>query len=117
MKIELIRGDSLKLKFTRKDDEGKAILTTPSALYFSVKNNTYQNDVILQKVLDDMEFDSVSGQYSFFINPEDTDKLDYGSYKFDLEVKDEIGGLEYTKTIAIGDFIIKEEVTFVSNEV
>lgn len=117
MKIELIRGDSLKLKFTRKDDEGNVILRTPNALYFSVKESTYQSKTIFQKTLDEMEFDSVSGQYSFFINPEDTDKLNYGNYKFDLEVKDEMGGLEYTKTIAIGDFIIKEEVTFVSNEV
>lgn len=117
MNIELTRGDTLKLKFIRKDSNGEAIKTQPNAIYFSVKYSAYNNETLFQKTLEDMDLNTTTGEIVFYINPTDTNKLNYGTYKYDLEVKDTIVGVDYVKTIAKGDFIIKEEITFTSNEV
>ena len=117
MNIEIIRGDTEKFKFTRKDSDGKAIKREPDAIYFTVKNNAYENKTIFQKTLEDMDFDSETGEFTFYVMPEDTDKLNYGNYEYDLEVKETIGGIEYVKTISKGLFAIKEEITFATNEV
>ena len=110
--IELIRGDSLSLKFKRLDAQGQAITTEADEVYFTVKKSYNDTDFILQKTLSDMTFDN-DGTYHISILPEDTEDLMYGKYVYDLEV---LVGTDYKKTIAIGDFIIKEEVTFSSNE-
>lgn len=117
MDINIIRGDTLKLTFYRKNNNGEVIKTTPTALYFTIKYDGYDKTVIIQKKLSDMELDTNTGKYTFYILPEDTNNLNYGKYKYDLEVKDTIVGVDYVKTIAKGDFIIKEEITFTSNEV
>jgi hypothetical protein len=109
--IELIRGDSLSLKFQRKDPEGQPITTEADEVFFTVKKNTTTEEYILQKTIEDMTFED--GTYHITILPEDTEELDYGSYVYDLEV---CVGTDYKKTIAIGEFKIKEEVTFASNE-
>jgi hypothetical protein len=51
------------------------------------------------------------GYFHFQISPEDTDNLDYGNYKFDIEVVGE--GIKQT---FLGELILKDEVTFASNE-
>ena len=111
--IDIVRGDTKILKFQRKNDEG-VITDKAKELYFTVKETTNKSDYILQKKLDDgIEFDTSDHYYRITISPEDTNNLYYGTYKYDIEVKED----EYTKTIELGDFIIKEEVTFVGNEV
>lgn len=117
MKIEIIRGDTLKLKFIRKDSNGESITRQPEALYFSVKYNSNDEEIIIQKTLEDMEFNSETGEYIFYIEPTDTNELNYGDYEYDLEVKDTINEINYVKTIAKGILKIKEEITFASNEV
>ena len=37
--MELIRGDTLKLKFQRKNKNGEVIKTKPDKLYFTVKSS------------------------------------------------------------------------------
>lgn len=111
--IEIIRGDSLSLKFQRLDAEGSVITTEADEVFFTVKKNTATKDVLFQKKLEDMTFDN-DGTYHITILPGDTEELPYGSYAYDLEV---LVGDDYKKTISIGDFVIKEEVTFASNEV
>ena len=115
--ISITRGDTQKLSFYRKDKEGNVIKTTPEAAYFTVKNNTATKDVILQKKLSDMTLDTETGKYSFYILPEDTNNLNYGSYNYDIEIKDTIDSIPYVKTISIGTLKITKEVTFAINEV
>lgn len=117
MDLSIVRGDTGKFIFYRKNNNGEIIKTTPQALYFSVKNNAYEKEPIIQKKLSDIELDTDTGKYTFYIMPEETNKLLYGTYEYDLEVKDIIDSVEYTKTIAKGSFEIKEEITFASNEV
>lgn len=117
MNIKITRGDTGKFSFIRKDKNGNVILSQPQAIYFSVKNNAFEKNTIIQKKIDDMEFDSETGKYIFYIDPTDTNNLQYGVYEYDLEVKDIVDEVEYIKTIAMGTFEIQKEITFASNEV
>ena len=108
--LKVIRGDTNIFKFTRKDSEGNTITQKANALYFTIKSDCFTNKVLIQKTIDDMTFEN--GVYTFTIDGNDTDNLNYGFYKYDLEVVEE----EYKQTISIGDFVIEEEVTFTSNE-
>lgn len=112
--IELIRNDSLTLKFQRIAADGNVITEEADKIFFTVKQNNTTPTVVFQKTKQDMEFDTETGTYRFTILPEDTVNLPYGTYKYDLEV---VNGTDYKKTISIGDFIIEDEVTFASNEV
>lgn len=112
--MELIRGDTLKLKFQRKNKSGEVITTKPDFLFFTVKSSYYSKDYLFQKRLDrDISFSEEDNCYRFTINPEDTGYLSYGSYVYDIEV---ITG-DTVKTIAKGNLKITEEVTFAENEV
>lgn len=112
--MELIRGDTLKLKFQRKNKSGEVITTKPDFLFFTVKSSYYSKDYLFQKRLDrDISFSEEDYYYRFTIDPKDTDNLSYGSYVYDIEV---ITG-DVVKTIAKGNLKITEEVTFAENEV
>lgn len=110
MKIK--RGDTKKYKFQRKDANGQPILTIANKIYFSVKKSDQDNDVIIQKTIEDMTFDE-QGYYHFTIEPTDTNNLKYGTYCYDIERIVEGDVL----TIAMGKFQITSEITFARNEV
>lgn len=110
--MEITRGDTSKWKFRRLDMDGEPILERADKCWFSVKTGDMQENTVIQKTIDDMEFNE-DGFYSFTIEPEDTNNLQYGNYVYDIEV---IQG-NYKQTISKGEFIINYEVTFVNNEV
>lgn len=110
--MKIIRGDTKKCKFQRKDAEGHAILTIADKIYFTVKKNNTTLEPIFQKTIDDMTFDE-SGYYHFTIEPEDTNNLDYGNYYYDIERIYEGD----KKTISRGQFKVDYEITFAGNEV
>ena len=109
--MEMVRGDTAKYKFRRYDANGEVIGTKADAIYFTVKKNGYSNEVLLQKTINDMEFDD-NAYYHFTIEPEDTDNLEYGTYQYDVEVIQ-----EGNKTTTRGELVINEEITFASDEV
>ena len=109
--IEIIRGDSNKFSFTRKDNEGKTITQPANSAYFTVKESWTTQEYLIQKTIEDMTFSE--GKYEFTIEPEETDNLEYGTYVYDLEVIQE----DYKQTISRGTFKITEEATFATNEV
>lgn len=109
--LSIIRGDTISLKFQRKDNEGNVIMIEADKAYFTVKKNVSQTNVLIQKTLEDMTLDE-EGVYHFTILPEDTDGLDYGTYVYDLEIIQN----EVVTTISRGEFIIESEVTFAENE-
>lgn len=108
--MEFIRGDTAKYKFRRYDANGNVIETKADEIYFTVKTNGYSDEVLLQKTLENMDFDE-NYYYHFTIMPEDTDNFQYGTYQYDVEV---IQG--DNKTTTRGEFIIDEEITFASDE-
>ena len=115
-RLELIRGDTLNLKFQRKDEFDEIIKEKPDKMYFTVKSSYYSKEVVFQKSLNDgsIIYNEEDSCYYTTINPEDTKDLKYGDdYVFDIEI---ITG-DTVKTIAKGILEIQEEVTFAENEV
>ncbi len=114
MNLELIRGDTLDLKFQRKLINNEVITEVPDKMYFTIKSSYYDEDYLIQKRLEDnsITFNSQDKYYYFTLEPSDTDNLNYGTYVYDIEIiKDGV-----VKTILKGKIKIKEEVTFASNE-
>lgn len=109
--MEFIRGDTAKFKFQRHDANGDVITTKADDIYFTVKENGYSDDVLLQKTIEDMEFDD-NYYYHFTIEPSDTDDFEYGTYRYDIEVIH-----EGVKTTTVGELVIEEEITFAKDEV
>ena len=100
--MSIIRGDSGEFLVNVTDDEGQDYtFEEGDILTFTVKKNTNTSDYLIQKT-------STSGLFE--IEPSDTNRLRYGSYKYDVQFSKENG---YVDTI-IGpaDFIVLEEVTF-----
>lgn len=119
--MRIIRGDTKRIKFQRKDADGNLVTETPAELYFTVKNAWTDEDFIFQKTLADMEYDDdeESGTYGFWgftIRPEDTNSMNYGRYVCDLEVIRDAEKLEKT-TIYKDQFNVMGEATWAINEV
>lgn len=114
MNIEMIRGDTKKIKFQRKRIDNTIIKEKADKMYFTVKRSYYSKSFLFQKRLNEnILYNEQDNYYYMTIEPSDTDVLDYNAYVFDIEV---IKNGE-VKTIARGNFIIDKEVTFAENEV
>ena len=113
--ISMRRGDYRKLSFMRHSYLGVVIQVIPHDIFFTVKNTNLDEDYIFQKKLSDdtITYDSRTCLYTFEINPEDTNDLDYGCYKFDVEVMLDEGK---PRTICYGTLKIRPEITWEENE-
>ncbi len=108
--IELVRGDSmivdLGLNRILDDDtkepyvpnEGDCILFTLRKNYKSLDND----EIVLQKMVD------IFTKPTLEIEPSDTNSLDYGTYKYDIEF-DSFDGI--VDTVLQGTFKLAKEVT------
>ena len=112
--MRLTRGDTKYFKFARKDAEGNIITERAEKLYFTVKPDFDEDEVVIQKTIDDMTFDE-DGWYHFVLEPDDTNYLEFSAYVYDIEVY--IPSRDYVQTIAKGYFILDKEVTHKRNEV
>ena len=83
--ISKTRGDSILLKFQRKDADGQVILTPPTTMYFTLKESFETEGFILQKSLSDMTMEE-DGTWHIELLPEETEEMPYGTYVFDIEV-------------------------------
>lgn len=105
------RGDTRGYYFTRVDGAGQVISATPDSLYFTVKTSFNTPQFVLQKSLADMTIDE-EYVYHFTILPEDTERLPYGTYVFDIQVTQD----GVVTTIAKGKFVLTQEATWAINE-
>lgn len=110
--MEFYRGDNFKFKFQRKNRNNEVITTLPRKLYFTVKENHYKTEFLIQKTLENGIIKDEDNYYHVEILPEDTNNLKYKEYVYDIEVITDT----YKKTIASGTLLLKEETTFVENE-
>lgn len=110
---KIIRGDSKKFKFQRKNSDG-VITEKAEKVYFTVKENDKNgnNNVLIQKTIDDMEYDE-NYFYHFTLDPADTDDLEFKRYYFDIEI---ITG-NYKKTPYKGILEVCSEITTKNDEV
>lgn len=116
MTITMNRGDSENISFTVKDAQGEPIEFTLDEIYFSVKKTANDRNVLFQKRKSDGEIvDDGEGGYTFTILPEDTDKLGFGKYVFDIEVISTAVTPAIKKSF-VGELILNPEVTHIYNE-
>ena len=79
----------------------------------TVKKTTKDRLYQFQKRLDDGGIIQLGlGDYQVKIEPEDTAKMFYGNYKFDIQLQYE----DQLKETFVGDFVLTDEVTFNENE-
>ena len=107
--LTLTRGDTGYFKFPRKDKQGNKILTPPSQMYFTIKDNWSATTAIVQKTLEDMTFSE--DYWHIVLEPDDTEALAVKDYVYDIEVTD-----GYVKTIAKGAFHLTKEATWYTNK-
>ena len=101
--IEMIRGDTAEFDITvTVEEEGQIvpyILQEGDILTFTVKKSTKVEEVLIQKF----------GEH-ITINPDDTESLKYGGYKYDVQLTFANGKVD--TIIPPHNFILNEEVTW-----
>ena len=107
--LKQTRGDTVSYTFQRKDTKGRAILSRPEAIFFTIKSTFNTPKVIIQKNIRQMAMDR-NGVWRFTIENADTEGLPYGIYVFDLQVI-ENGAVT---TIAKGKFELTQEATWIT---
>lgn len=111
--IEFPRGDTCPLRFELIDNEGNKIeLKDEDELYFTMKKGYGVSEYILQKKFSNAEIKQSDGVCSLVLLPDDTNKLKYGTYVYDLCIKSG----DFTKTLCLGQITLTNEATFVNNE-
>lgn len=113
MMIRMPRGDIRLVRFLVNDPDGTVTNIDFTEIYFTVKKTPRDNAYKFQKRLTRGEIVKLgNGDYEVKIEPDDTNNLTYGNYKFDVQLM----YATQLKETFVGDFIITEEVTFASNE-
>ena len=111
--IEFPRGDTCNLEFNLIDANGNVLeLSNEDELYFTVKKSYNDSNYIFQKKYSNNQIIQRDGQCLLTIETEDTNKLNYGSYVYDICVKSGT----YRKTLCLGQITLTNESTFVGNE-
>lgn len=111
--MKIIRGDYKVISFVRKDKKGNVITSIPEKIYFTVKNNIYSGEVLIQKKLNEGITVDENHVYAIEFNASDTDDLQFGEYVYDIEIKNG----DKPKTIQKGTLEITSEVTTAKDEV
>lgn len=112
--MKITRGDYDDTNaFVRKDRFGNVITSIPEKVYFTVKDSTTSNTVLIQKTLNNGITVDENYVYHIEFNASDTDNLMFGEYVYDIEIKNG----DKPKTIQKGILEIESEVTHASDEV
>ena len=102
-KIQLMRGDTAQIKLEVTQD-GLPYDFEKDTVVFSVKTSTTTPKYVLQKTVAAGVID---------IRPEDTENLQYGSYKYDVQLTTEAGNV--CTVIPPNIFEVMPEVTWGAN--
>lgn len=101
-RISLTRGDTASFKVNLKNEEGSNyILTDGDKLIFTLKKSTVSEEILIQKNIENGEFK---------IYPDDTRKLFYGNYVYDIQLTKENG--DVCTVVKPSLFEILSEVNF-----
>lgn len=100
--IELTRGDTARLSVTVTNDDGEEYAIQPSdTLTLSIKKTVHDAEALVEK--------TIFGNNVFHIEPNDTSKMAFGNYKYDVQLTTAEGDV-YT-VIPPSMFKIAQEVT------
>ena len=118
--MEITRGDTTRISFNiKKKDGNDYIMQDGDKLYFTMKKHCHCNDCSLQKTYADGGITyngNAEKKYTVLLKKEDTTPLDFGDYKFDIQIDWDNNGEIYTKTLYKGVITITEEITSKNNE-
>lgn len=104
-KVYLTRGDSAVFELTVKDAEGSTYDFSSDTVVFSMKKNCNDPNVLIQKTFDE------NGKITF--EPEDTNRLPFGSYLYDVQLTHTDGDVTTIDTIIVpSTFEIGAEVNY-----
>lgn len=114
---EFKRGDTNALKKFRVLDKNEEVmeLTTNEQLYFTMKSNPNSDEVLVQKTINNGIYLEDDGYYHITLEADETSKLNYGAYVYDIELKS-FGSKNVVKTIMEGTITLTEEVTWEGDE-
>ena len=113
MRVSMPRGDIRLVRFIINDPDGTTTSTDFTEIHFTVKKNATAKVFYFQKKLSTGGIVKLgAGDYQVKIEPEDTQNMAYGNYKFDVQIKYE----DQLNETFCGDFILTEEITFNENE-
>ena len=115
MTISMPRGDIYPVTFEIYETDTELTHIDFTQIYMTCKINNNDRTPLFQKSLTGGSIDKLSdGRYRFVIEPEDTDNLQFGDYKFDIELINDNPRIK--QTIA-GILKLTEETTWAINEV
>lgn len=115
MTISIPRGDYRAFKFKIKNKDETECNINFKEIYITFKRSCYIRDILFQKRLSKKEItETEDGYYHFEILPEDTEKLEYGTYFFDIEICNDEPKVKQT---TLGKLELTKEITHVENEV
>ena len=107
------RGDIRWQRFKIRVPNGSPTNVDFTSIYFTVKRNSQETEYLFQKTLKKGEIYKLGpGDYQLKIEPEDTENLALGNYKFDIQIRFK----DLLKETFVGDLILKEEITLKENE-
>ena len=100
--IELTRGDTARLSVTVTNDDGGIYTIQPSdTLTLSIKKSVNDPEALIEK--------TIFGNNVFHIEPKDTSGLEFGKYKYDVQLTTAEGDVH--TVITPSAFKIAQEVT------
>ena len=113
MRIAMRRADIKWVRFLVNAPNGYATDVDFTNIYFTVKKSSKDRQALFQKSLKHGDiYKLATGDYQFKIDPADTKKLVIGDYKFDIQIMYK----NIIKETFVGDFALKEEITYPENE-
>lgn len=114
---EFKRGDTTNLKKFRITDKNGEVLNLGAndRLYFTVKRNSRDSEVLLQKTIGNGITLGEDSYYHITMEAVDTSSMDYGTYQYDIEFKS-ISPKEIVKTIIEGTITLTDEITWRGDE-
>lgn len=115
MRIIMPRGDLYPVRFQIYETETEVTHIDFTQIYMTCKRNNNERTPLFQKSLSNGTIVKIDdGDYQFYIEPEDTNGLQYGEYSFDIELINDNPRIK--QTIA-GTLRLSEETTWAENEV
>lgn len=110
--ITIKRGDDIYLDFSFADMAGSPIALGSKVVFFTVKESIDDSDdaAIIAKTIS--SFDApATGSVSILLSNADTNSLEIGRYKYDVQLKDTTTGSIQTPAELPGTFVITADVT------
>lgn len=119
MDLVLTRGDTCLISFNIKDMYGQNYeLKDSDSLYFTVKNDFYEEEVVFQKTYGNgIYYDEGTQGYIINLTQNTTADLEFKEYKYDIKIViSQDGSDPIVKTLIKGSFTLTPNATYKENE-